>query len=104
MPEPPQERADNNPWPEWPKVFGVDYGHAEVTAVFGEDPREYVGHSHTPPLTPRSRPPKNTHTLNLPTLTVTLRKFSCTFTTTTTTTTLTTPPTTSLPPYNVGTL
>eukprot|EP00618_Florenciella_parvula_P035949 CAMPEP_0119478906 /NCGR_PEP_ID=MMETSP1344-20130328/8422_1 /TAXON_ID=236787 /ORGANISM="Florenciella parvula, Strain CCMP2471" /LENGTH=573 /DNA_ID=CAMNT_0007513113 /DNA_START=68 /DNA_END=1789 /DNA_ORIENTATION=+ len=41
MPEPPQERADNNPWPEWPKVFGIDYGHAEVTAVFGEDPREY---------------------------------------------------------------
>merc|ERR1711988_1182125 len=41
MPEPPVARAENNPWPEWPKVFGVDYGHAEVTAVFGEDPREY---------------------------------------------------------------
>ena len=41
MPQPPPERAPDNPWPQWPRVFGVDYGHAEVTAVFGEDPRVY---------------------------------------------------------------
>lgn len=41
MPAPPDERAGNNPWPEWPRVFGIDYGHAEVAAVFGEDPRQY---------------------------------------------------------------
>lgn len=41
MPQPPMERAPNNPWPQWPRVFGVDYGHAEVTAVFGQDPRVY---------------------------------------------------------------
>jgi NADPH-dependent glutamate synthase beta subunit-like oxidoreductase len=39
MPQPPMERAVDNPWPQWPRVFGVDYGHAEVQAVFGKDPR-----------------------------------------------------------------
>jgi NAD(P)H-dependent glutamate synthase small subunit len=41
MPQPPNERAPDNPWPQWPRVFGVDYGHAEVQAVFGQDPRVY---------------------------------------------------------------
>ena len=41
MPQPPNERDASNPWPEWPRVFGVDYGHAEVRAVFGDDPRNY---------------------------------------------------------------
>jgi len=41
MPQPPPARADDNPWPQWPRVFGVDYGHAEVQAVFGKDPRVY---------------------------------------------------------------
>lgn len=41
MPQPPAERASDNPWPQWPRVFGVDYGHAEVQAVYGKDPREY---------------------------------------------------------------
>lgn len=41
MPQPPAERAADNPWPQWPRVFGVDYGHAEVVAVYGKDPREY---------------------------------------------------------------
>jgi len=41
MPVPPNERASDNPWPQWPRVYGVDYGHAEVAAVFGEDPRVY---------------------------------------------------------------
>ena len=38
---PPDERADNNPWPQWPMVFRTDYGHAEAKAKFGEDPREF---------------------------------------------------------------
>ena len=41
MPEPPKERAENNPWPEWPKVLKVDYGHQEAIRVFGKDPRVY---------------------------------------------------------------
>jgi len=41
MPKPPPQRAPDNPWPQWPRVFGVDYGHAEVIAVFGKDPRVY---------------------------------------------------------------
>jgi len=41
MPQPPMERAPDNPWPQWPRVFGVDYGHAEVQAVTGKDPRVY---------------------------------------------------------------
>ncbi|MCZ6792602.1 MAG: glutamate synthase small subunit, partial [Planctomycetota bacterium] len=38
---PPEERGADNPWPEWPRIFRVEYGHAEVAAVFGEDPREF---------------------------------------------------------------
>ena len=38
---PPADRAPNNPWPEWPRVFRVDYSHAEAKAKFGHDPREY---------------------------------------------------------------
>ena len=41
VPRPPAERAEDNPWPQWPKVFRVDYGHAEVAASFGADPREF---------------------------------------------------------------
>lgn len=41
MPQPPMERASDNPWPQWPRVFGVDYGHAEVQAIYGNDPRVY---------------------------------------------------------------
>lgn len=41
MPKPPIARADNNPWPEWPRIFRVDYGHSEAAAVQGEDPRTY---------------------------------------------------------------
>jgi NADPH-dependent glutamate synthase beta subunit-like oxidoreductase len=37
----PKDRAANNPWPEWPRIFRVDYSHAEVAAVKGDDPREY---------------------------------------------------------------
>ena len=42
MPKPPMERAPDNPWPEWPKVYKVDYGQEEATAVQGDDPRQYL--------------------------------------------------------------
>ena len=38
---PPAERAPNNPWPEWPKVYKMDYGQEEAAALWGEDPRRY---------------------------------------------------------------
>lgn len=41
MPKPPETRAENNPWPEWPKVLKTDYGQAEAIYVFGNDPRDY---------------------------------------------------------------
>ena len=41
MSRPPENRSDNNPWPEWPVIFRVDYGHEESSQVFGEDPRHY---------------------------------------------------------------
>jgi NAD(P)H-dependent glutamate synthase small subunit len=41
MPKPPIERADDNPWPLWPKIYRVDYGHEEAAKKFGEDPRVY---------------------------------------------------------------
>ena len=42
MPQPPLERAANNPWPEWPKVYKMDYGQEEAAAKFGSDPRVYL--------------------------------------------------------------
>ncbi|XP_078001454.1 uncharacterized protein LOC144453955 [Glandiceps talaboti] len=39
--EPPKSRARNNPWPTWPRVFRVDYGHEEVQLKFGKDPRHF---------------------------------------------------------------
>ena len=39
--QPPEGRAANNPWPEWPRIYRVDYSHAETKAKFGHDPREY---------------------------------------------------------------
>lgn len=41
MPKPPETRADDNRWPEWPKVLKTDYGQQEAIAVFGSDPRRY---------------------------------------------------------------
>ncbi len=38
---PPNERAANNPWPQWPRIYRVDYGHAEAAVKFGDDPRVY---------------------------------------------------------------
>jgi glutamate synthase (NADPH/NADH) small chain len=39
--KPPQDRAADNPWPQWPRIFRVDYGHEEAEKKFGHDPREY---------------------------------------------------------------
>jgi len=41
MPKPPEERPADNPWPQWPRIFRVDYGQEEAAAVYGEDPRRY---------------------------------------------------------------
>ena len=41
FPQPPMERAPNNPWPLWPRIYRVDYGHAEAADRFGDDPRVY---------------------------------------------------------------
>ncbi|KAG2492850.1 hypothetical protein HYH03_009004 [Edaphochlamys debaryana] len=39
--KPPATRAKNNPWPQWPRIFRVDYGHAEAEKKYGADPRTY---------------------------------------------------------------
>ena len=39
--KPPDMRAPDNPWPQWPKVYRLDYGQEEAAALFGEDPRTY---------------------------------------------------------------
>ncbi|KAK0932913.1 glutamate synthase [NADH] [Friedmanniomyces endolithicus] len=41
LPQPPNERARDNPWPQWPRIYRVDYGHTEVKTHMGRDPREY---------------------------------------------------------------
>ena len=42
LPKPPMERAADNPWPQWPKVYKLDYGQEEAAAKFGADPRQYL--------------------------------------------------------------
>ncbi len=42
LPKPPMDRAKDNPWPEWPKVYKMDYGQEEAAALFGADPRIYL--------------------------------------------------------------
>ena len=41
VPEPPPGRAGDNPWPTWPFLYRVDYGHEEAAAKFNRDPRVY---------------------------------------------------------------
>jgi glutamate synthase (NADPH/NADH) small chain len=41
LPRPPEKRLPNNPWPQWPKVYRLDYGQEEAAAVYGQDPRLY---------------------------------------------------------------
>jgi glutamate synthase (NADPH) small chain len=38
---PPDDRAPDNPWPQWPRIFRVDYGQEEAAALFGRDPRDF---------------------------------------------------------------
>jgi len=41
LPRPPDERAADNPWPQWPKTFKSDYGQDEAKAIWGQDPRTF---------------------------------------------------------------
>jgi glutamate synthase (NADPH/NADH) small chain len=42
LPQPPETRAVDNPWPQWPKVYKLDYGQEEAAALWGADPRRYL--------------------------------------------------------------
>lgn len=42
LPKPPDRRAADNPWPQWPKVSTMDYGQEEAEALQGADPRQYA--------------------------------------------------------------
>ena len=42
MERPPDSRQPENPWPEWPRIYLLDYGQEEAKVRFGEDPREYL--------------------------------------------------------------
>jgi glutamate synthase (NADPH/NADH) small chain len=42
LPRPPETRQADNPWPEWPKVYRLDYGQEEAAAMFDGDPRVYL--------------------------------------------------------------
>ncbi len=42
LPRPPDERAADNPWPQWPKIFRVDYGQEEAKVLWGKDPRDFA--------------------------------------------------------------
>ncbi|HYW71735.1 MAG TPA: glutamate synthase subunit beta [Pyrinomonadaceae bacterium] len=41
LPRPPDRRAPENPWPQWPKIYRLDYGQQEAAHLFGKDPRAY---------------------------------------------------------------
>jgi glutamate synthase (NADPH) small chain len=41
LPRPPQQRAVDNPWPQWPRVYRLDYGQQEAQETFGGDPRQF---------------------------------------------------------------
>jgi glutamate synthase (NADPH/NADH) small chain len=42
LPKPAEKRMPDNPWPQWPKVYKMDYGQEEAAAMYGQDPREYL--------------------------------------------------------------
>jgi glutamate synthase (NADPH/NADH) small chain len=42
LPKPPDRRSADNPWPEWPKTYKLDYGQEEAKDLMGRDPREYA--------------------------------------------------------------
>ena len=41
FPKPPETRSANNPWPLFPRIYKVDYGHEEASQVQGSDPRTF---------------------------------------------------------------
>jgi len=41
LPQSPLDRGDDNPWPEWPKVYKLDYGQEEAAELLGTDPRVF---------------------------------------------------------------
>ncbi len=41
LPKPPANRTEEFPWPLYPRLLKVDYGHEEALSRFGEDPREW---------------------------------------------------------------
>jgi glutamate synthase (NADPH/NADH) small chain len=41
LPRPPDTRASDNPWPQWPRIYKMDYGQEEAAALWGADPRAY---------------------------------------------------------------
>ncbi len=42
MDRPPGDRSETNPWPQWPHILRVDYGHEESMEATGKDPREFT--------------------------------------------------------------
>ena len=42
LPRPPDRRAPDNPWPQWPKIYKLDYGQEEAAALQGSDPRDWA--------------------------------------------------------------
>jgi glutamate synthase (NADPH) small chain len=42
MPRPPLCRQEDNPWPQWPKLWKTDYGQEEAALLYGMDPRIYL--------------------------------------------------------------
>ncbi|NOZ06670.1 MAG: glutamate synthase subunit beta [Chloroflexi bacterium] len=41
LPKPPASRQPDNPWPQWPKTFRVDYGQEEATILYGKHPCQF---------------------------------------------------------------
>ena len=42
LPMPPAVRSADNPWPQWPKIYRLDYGQEEAKAAYGHDPRDFL--------------------------------------------------------------
>lgn len=40
--QPPDSRAEGNPWPQWPKIYRLDYGQEEAREFAGRDPRQFA--------------------------------------------------------------
>ncbi len=63
LPQPPERRAPDNPWPQWPKVSSMDYGQEEAAALQGADPRIYG--TQTQRFTGEAGSVKEVHTVSL---------------------------------------